>query len=1174
MNKIFKVVWSKSKECYVVVSEVAKNNGGKKKVLASVLAGLAMVGAGAVGTGVQAADSNSATTMNSSNQINVWATTPENNATARGSGSGTANANDVRPSQYGDEISVAIGAKNVVRSTDTANQGGGSSVALGNKNTLKGNRNVAVGTGNKTYGEDSIAVGSNVTVATGRGIAIGNDFNSTTHTIAYGSSEPSETGVTGNAFALAIGNGAQADGRANNASGGIAIGQLVKATNTNTIAMGVQATASGKQSMAFGQAATASGAGSIALGQSTGATEHGSIAMGNGTKSTGVGSTAVGRTAKAQSNGAVALGFNAEATSDGAIAIGGDGKGTAFTDSPNTYAGLNEKTTATAKNAVALGHQATANIEGGIALGSESVTTTAAGVQGYNPADSRTNKYSTQAGAIGTSTLAAVSIGKGATATTPATATRQLTGLAAGTADTDAVNVAQLKNVNLKYAADTGNSDLLLKDGTLTVNGDNDIISTSVESNGAIKVAAKKGGNITTNDDGKAVAPTTNGIATTDNVTQAINNSGWKANASANGGTLTGSATATKVVPGDTVTFSAGKNLTVAQTLGTNTQQYTYALSSTLKDIESIQNGTTKITLNNGGGTTISGGNLSVDGNKITNVAPGTDDTDAVNYSQIKGLRTEVKAGTGVTVTPSKGTDGHDIYTVSANATGGTASTESVVKKADAAGDKNIADVSVAGGKNVNDPGAQYEVSVSKNAVKDAAREAVTVNNGGNTDNPITVTPTDDATNHNTTYAVTFDGNKAAKQIPLTYKANGSGDKTVTLDKGLNFTNGTNTTAAIDNDGVVKFNLNDNVTLTNAGSLTVGDTKVNNDGLTITGGPSVTKNGIDAGSQKITNVAPGTISSTSTDAVNGSQLYAVDQKFNNTVKLTGNAGATDGQALNKANGLSFGVIGADNGKYISTSANGSDVTVDLSTDAKKLLNNTVEVKGTNAATVTSTTVATADGGTKTIYTVDVASTGAVAKSSWNIKSSADTANGGAEATGHEAAAKNIADTNTVEMIAGKNLTVKQTSETDGAKVEFALNKDLKDLTSVTTEKVTTKEIGLQDAAGNTTTIKKDGDRITYTNDGGTTVNKVANLKDEKHIAPGSYAVQNDGSVTMTYVDGNGDPVANDEAKITGIAKQDLSNITDAGKKVITGLGTVVKAGDNVTVSEASDATTG
>ena len=1121
MNKIFKVVWSKSKECYVVVSEVAKNNGGKKKVLASVLAGLAMVGAGAVGTGVQAADSNSATTMNSSNQINVWATTPENNATARGSGSGTANANDVRPSQYGDEISVAIGAKNVVRSTDTANQGGGSSVALGNKNTLKGNRNVAVGTGNKTYGEDSIAVGSNVTVATGRGIAIGNDFNSD-HTIAYGSSEPSETGVTGNAFALAIGNGAQADGRANHASGGIAIGQNVKATHNNTIAVGVGTTASGSNSTVVGGSASASGASSAAYGTQSDAKGVGAAAIGPGAKTDGDGATALGRASSAKAESATALGRNAEAT-----------------------------------------------IAGGVALGFESKTTVAAGVQGYNPASDRTNKYSTQAGAVGTSTLAAVSIGE------DSTKTRQLTGLAAGTADTDAVNVAQLKNVNLKYAADTGNSDVLLKDGTLTVNGDNALISTSVESNGAIKVAAKKGANITTNADGKAVAPTTNGIATTDNVTQAINNSGWKVTSANNGGTTNGT-TSEKVSPGDTVTFSAGKNIVLDQA----GKQFTYSLN---KDVDltnggSLTIGDTKI---NNGGMTITGGpsvtktGIDAGSKKITNVAPGTDDTDGVNYKQLKAAKTVVEAGANVTVNKTTGANGEDVYTVSSTATGGKASTESVVKKAAATGDTNIADVSVAGGKNVNDPGAQYEVSVSKNAVKDAAREAVTVNNGGNTDNPITVTPTKDDANHTTSYAVTFDGNKAAKQIPLTYKANGTGDKTVTLDKGLNFTNGTNTTAAIDNDGVVKFNLNDNVALTNAGSLTVGDTKVNNDGLTITGGPSVTKTGIDAGSKKITNVAPGTISSTSTDAVNGSQLYDVDQKFNNTVKLTGNAGATDGQALNKANGLSFGVIGADNGKYISTSANGSDVTVDLSTDAKKLLNNTVEVKGKNAATVTSTTVATADGGSKTIYTVDVASTGSVAKSSWNIKSSADTANGGAEATGHEAAAKNIADTNTVEMTAGKNLTVKQTSDTDGAKVEFALNKDLKDLTSVATDKVTTKEITLKDPNGTgETVIKKDGDRITYSNDGGNTVNKVANLKDEKHIAPGSYAVQNDGSVTMTYVDGNGDPVANDEAKITGIAKQDLSNIDNAGKNVITGLGTVVKAGDNVTVSEASDTTTG
>ena len=111
----------------------------------------------------------------------------------------------------------------------------------------------------------------------------------------------------------------------------------------------------------------------------------------------------------------------------------------------------------------------------------------------------------------------------------------------------------------MKYAGDTGNSDVLLKDGTLNVKGDTKLISTSADATG-IKVTAKVGDNITTNADGKAVAPTTNGIATTDNVTQAINNSGWKVTSLNNGGTTNGT-TSEKVSPGDTVTFSAGKNI-------------------------------------------------------------------------------------------------------------------------------------------------------------------------------------------------------------------------------------------------------------------------------------------------------------------------------------------------------------------------------------------------------------------------------------------------------------------------------------------------------------------------------------------------------------------------------------------------------------------------------------
>ena len=1344
MNKIFKVVWSKTKECYVVVSEVAKNNGGKKKALASVLAGLAMVAATAgtpvhagVGLGgssvnispdnIPSSQQNTVTknsvvvgyqnnttggpsnesgkivygAANTANRESSLAIGNQNNATNK-----SASAIGVGNTASG-EASVAMGnqAKALADYTVAVGSGaqatamegvavgrgtratGGKSTAIGNEAKAQGDRNVSIGYKTDSQRDDSIAIGSEVSALTGHNIAIGS-----------AGTKAQSADSTSASLGLAIGINAQAVAATAKDYDLIAIGNQTKATANASTAIGTLAQATGNNSTAIGNKANASGSGSIAFGQVTTANAHGALAMGNGASSTGVGATALGRTAKAANDSSVAVGWNATATGDRAIAIGGDGKGAAFTDSPGTFGAEGNKTTASANNAIAVGYKATANIEGGVALGSESKTTKDAGEIGYNPATSRTNDYknlTNNTKAALTSTRAAVSIGDDS-----AGITRQLTGLAAGTQDTDAVNVAQLKAVNLKYAGDTGNSDVLLKDGTLNVKGDTKLISTSADATG-IKVTAKVGDNITTNTDGKAVAPTTNGIATTDNVTQAINNSGWKVTSANNGGTTNGT-TSEKVSPGDTVTFSAGKNIVLDQA----GKQFTYSLN---KDVDltnggSLTIGDTKI---NNDGMTITGGpsvtktGINAGNKKITNVAAGTDDTDAVNVKQLKSAKTEVKEGTGVTVVKSQGTDGHDIYTVSAtgtaaadptklkagknttvtgdgstatpykvnvegdladissitngngsgkisfagdqvvkvegdnpisldgkggyitglqnkdwditnptvvsgraatedqlkkvsdgfnntiklagntgntdtqkfNKTGGlsfgvvganngqyikttasgtdvvadlsddakaklnhtfevapgsnnvtvtkdttdpnktvykvavantpaagASSTESVVKKAAAAGDTNIADVTVGNGKNSGDADAQYEVNVSRNAVKDAAREAVTVNNGGNTDSPITVTPTDDATNHNTSYAVTFDGAKAAKVIPLTYKANNAGAKTVTLEKGLDFTNGTNTTAEIGNDGVVKYNLNKNVDLTKDGSLTIGDTKVNNDGVTITGGPSITKTGIDAGNKTITNVNPAV---NGTDAVNYDQLKAA-----RTV-----------------------VTSNDNSVRINKTENGDQVTYDLHV---------------NAAAGTAST--------------------------WNLKSGAVSTTEGTHAGD---TAQNIADGKSVTMQAGKNLTVKQTNDGAGnTEVAYALDKDLKDLTSVTTDKVTTKEIGLQDPTGKTTTIKNDGDRITYTKDGETKVHEVATLEDEKHIKPGSYAVQNDGSVTMTYVDGKGQDVPNDKAVITGIANQDLSNITNDGKKVITGLGSVVKAGENVNVTVASDATTG
>ena len=1009
MNKIFKVVWSKTKECYVVVSEVAKNNGGKKKALSTVFA--ALVAAGAMmpgyvdaanntsGGGVSTADASIAIGSgwgNSAYANNNFSIAIGDQTHANGK---AAIALGRQAKTDGEEASIAIGNETEATAKDSTAVGSGSkssgeyAAALGFQTKATANYATAIGSGARGYAEDSQAIGREAETSAGatRAIAIGTLSKSSGN---YATSLGSSAEATAER-AIAVGYKSKAE-----AERAISVGNLANATKNDSIAVGNNSAASGLNASAVGKNSKASGQSAAAFGDTAQATNTNATAVGNQANASNTNTTAIGNQTVASGGNATAVGHLSQATADGATAIGTNNKagyeGTAVglsntvtgrtsaafgrsnTVSGNESFAAGIRSTASGEHNVAIGYQAAtdgkatvaigegskADIADGVAIGSNSATTAAAGVQGFNPADSRTKTYGGLTGAAQTSTLGAVAVGNGDTAT------RQITGLAAGKENTDAVNVAQLRSVNLKYAGDTGNSDVLLDNGTLNIKGDNNsFMSTSADKNG-ITVTAKIGNPISANTAGKAVAPTTNGLATTTIVADAINASGWNVVSSNNGGSVTGTQATKLVNPGNTVTLSAGKNIVLDQ----NDKQFTYSLSSTLKDIESIQNGTSKITLNNGGGTTISGGNLSVDGNKITNVAKGTDDTDAVNYSQIKGLRTEVKAGTGITVTPSKGTDGHDIYTVSSTATGGAASTESVVKKAAATGDTNIADVSVAGGKAVNDPGAQYEVSVSKNAVKDAAREAVTVNNGGNTDNPITVTPTQDNTNHNTTYAVTFDGNKAAKQIPLTYKAtNGTittADQTVKLDKGLNFTGGDYTTASVGADGKVTFDvnlgtaptvtdgkpgvpgqagaagkdgiatvktvvdtinnsgwkanakanggtlvgnstatvvkpgdqvnfaagknltvkqdltgehtytysLNKDVDLTNAGSLTVGDTKVNNDGITIkapttpgttTTDVKLTNTGLDNGGNKIVNVAEGTAD---TDAVNVKQL--------------------------------------------------------------------------------------------------------------------------------------------------------------------------------------------------------------------------------------------------------------------------------------------------------------
>ena len=1387
MNKIFKVVWSKTKECYVVVSEVAKNNGGKKKVLASVLAGLAMVGAGA--------------------QVD---------AASFGSGGGAANGDGsiaigggYSANGYGGPVAdglfnIAIGHS--AKASDTSTTAGGSgtaggAIAIGRASSATGGAAVALGNQAQANFESSTAIGPGAITSAAKAVAFGHEAKADkSYATAIGAGAESH-GVE----SQAVGREARTNGTRSIAVGtkseatqnyAAAIGTQASATAESAIAIGFKTAASGAQAIATGSNSAASGAQAIATGNNATATKIGSIAMGKNVAASGDYSTAIGNKAEASGANSIAFGSSIDNTTTGTVASGdnsiaigmkstasGDGAvahgvGSQSTGSHSVAVGrlskakgaeslaLGDEAEATVDKSVAVGYKANATIVNGVALGSESKTTVDAGQVGYNPAAGRTNKYDNltdNTNNVLTSNRAAIAIGDD-----DAHITRQLTGLAAGTKDTDAVNVAQLRAVNLKYAGNSGNSDVRLENGTLNIKGEG-LLSTSADATG-ITVKLTKGDDIA-NDNGKAKEPTNNGVATTQNVVQAINNSYWKATA---GGNTDGTPSVGNVKPGTQVTYSAGDNLKVKQTINNSTgdQEYKYSLNPVLTGITSIANTTTGPKMTFGGNSiNITGGSLDMGTNKITNLAPGTADNDAVNVKQLKDTELHITPGTytpdankKVKLTYTNGnntvvTGKEAVIDLSGLATGGTASTEKVQKAANGANDTNIAEVNPKTGDTFGGAGATYEVSVSRNAVKDAAREAVTVNNGGtttggtytaDTNNPISVTAKPDNANHNTTYEVTFDGNKAAKQIPLTYKANGTGDKTVKLDKGLDFTNGTNTTAEIGNDGVVKFNLNKDVDLSNTGSLTVGGTKVNNGGVTITaptGGSTtnvtLTQSGLDNGGNKIVNVKDGDVSATSKDAVNGSQLHAVAAKERHIAPTTashaaytvdnngdvtldyvdGDGAATSEKAIIKGvakqdlsnitnagkqviTGLSNKVVAGDNVTVDETEdattkqktykvnaklaklEDGTNTTVtgdgttgnayhvnvagDLTgissitnggTNNGKISfgpNKTVTVDGDHSITlnastgtigglqnktfdptnitsgqaatedqlksvhdtlktnelhiaptetnrtgeytaggVTGNTAAGAankaykydattkqvvleynDGtganktGTKAVIDFSALNTGAGA-SSWNIASDKVSTTEGTVAAG-SAATQNIADGKTVTMKAGKNLTVKQENVGGNASVAFSLDKDLKDLDSVTTNKTITKEITLKDPNGGTTstTIKKDGDRITYTNDGSTTVNKVANLADEKHITPGTYSVDNTGKVTMTYTDGNNTLVPNTTTVIDGLVTKKLDNIDNDGKKTITGLGTIVKAGDNVTVSEAADATTG
>ena len=653
MNKIFKVIWSKSKQCYVVVSEMAKNKTGKKKiVVASILAALAMqVG---VVADVTAADIPTGTieggTKMYSNLTNGLAIGNESQSNSNQSIAIGYRA--IANSQYADpaQPAVAIGA-----GAHATGRGGVSLGLIANSSV----RGTAIGSATQATGFGAFAGGTYAQATNGGDVAIGgassdrfDDYAvaSGGYSVAIGTAAKADGGAgvsigyktnakTSNSLAVgsesqATGEGAVAVGRKNTSTGASStvLGILSTASATSATAVGMQTTATGENSLAVGHLSSAIGRNGVAVGTNRTTAALGGVAVGQAAKSNKFNSVAMGMNVTADGDNSVALGGSASANSDGTIAIGSYGStptkatgnralaiGSATTANGLESIAIGSRVNSTSQHSIAIGTRANASavksvaigpdssvtVDGGVALGRDSVANVIGGVtnKGYNPNTNRTDVYSGLNGNVLTSTTGAVSIGNGSTVT------RQLTGLAAGIRDTDAVNVAQLKSVNLAFSGNVNTGNVNIANSTLGLKGDNTYITTAA--NGQNLTISGKTQNINvTNGQASANAA---GMADSRNVADAINKAisanayHWKLAAD-------NTSTAPEVInKSDTVIFGGDNNITVTRSGKKITTSLNKAITvDTVKANRSV-------TVSSGGNQiTLDGTNGSVKGRNFT----------------------------------------------------------------------------------------------------------------------------------------------------------------------------------------------------------------------------------------------------------------------------------------------------------------------------------------------------------------------------------------------------------------------------------------------------------------------------------------------------------------------------------------------------------------------------
>ena len=1051
MNKIFKVVWNKSKNCYVVVSEFAKNNSGKKKiVVAGIFAALAMTNANVAlavndvpaNTGGASVAYGNGATVTGANAVGLGKSATVTGANAVGLGS---NASVTGANAVGLGISASVTGANAVGLGSSASVTGANAVGLGSNASVTGVNAVGLGTNVKASNSDVVVIGTAAKTETaGGGVAIGQNayskgLYSNTPSVAIGKNSIANGGT-----AIAIGTGAAVNEAGTSFSQGIAIGggalpgQGATVIGDQSIAIGGNTKALGHSSIVIGgddadrMTSTRAVYTDIDTGKATVATvsdavkaltgyeikwrdynnataDHIGITVGTKGQSGNAG-IAIGTGADSKNRitgaltgvntsgadndsvtNAVAIGTGAKANRDNSVALGGgsttDKAGTKqssytlpngitatwaggdktlegdivsfgaagyerqlknvapgevsanSTDAINgsqlaaivdqiayKYVSINSTDTpnkdnkgATATNSIAIGPNATATAEksvvigdgasattaNGVAIGSKSIASTAAGVAGYNANTGRTDTYANLTGTTLTSTLGGVAVG-----TTDQT--RQINYVAAGTADTDAVNVAQLKSVNLAFTGDTGSGDVNLANSKLAVNGDNTYIETTANGK-KITIAGKKQDITVTNGKATGVA----GMADAKNVAEAINHAidqnkyTWDLSAN-------GEATPVTVEKGNKVDFSGDNNITVAR----NDKNISVSLKKDLTGLNSasFNNAAGNPTVKIDGDKGINAGDM-----KVTNVADGVADKDAVNVSQLK--KTDAKAeanktalankislegNTGSTTAKSlndgavsfkiKGEDG--IATTAAGNDVTVKLDTDTKNKIDNAADKDLSNLNPAGEKKVKDLAAWKVVANSGTAENVKGGDTVKFIDGDN----IEITQAGKNFTIATKKDVTFDNITATQAItaPTVNATTGVVTPQVTGLTNRDWTPGQ--TAPVPGRAATEDQLKqvDNQVKANKDNITQNTTDIADN------------------KQKI--------------ADNKTEIDKNTTAIARKIFLNGNTGTTTKKSLS-ADDVDFTIKGEDG---ITTTASGNDVTVKLDTDTKNKIDNAAD----------------------------------------------------------------------------------------------------------------------------------------------------------------------------------------------------------------------------------------